>query len=106
LGGKKGSLWRSATISKEVNRTFLASLLVPATPAFAIDPQHLREIVDVQKFPWSSIGKVSSVGEQCSSVAVGADQFLTEAHCLYMPRTGHFLLPGSINILLGYERGG
>ena len=83
----------------------LASVLGLATSVLAVDSQPRREIVDVQRFPWSSIGKVSSAGEQCTGAVIGADRFLTAAHCLYLTRTGHFLLPESINILLGYEKG-
>jgi protease YdgD len=83
----------------------LASVLILATPVLAVDSEPHREIVDVQRFPWSSIGKVSSAGEHCTGTVIGADRFLTAAHCLYLTRTGHFLLPASINILLGYEKG-
>jgi protease YdgD len=83
-------------------RAILASVLILATPVLAVGSQPQREIVDVQRFPWSSIGKVSSAGEHCTGTVIGADRFLTAAHCLYLTRTGHFLLPESINILLGY----
>lgn len=86
-------------------RAILASVLILATPVLAVGSQPQREIVDVQRFPWSSIGKVSSAGEHCTGTVIGADRFLTAAHCLYLTRTGHFLLPESINILLGYEKG-
>ena len=83
----------------------LVLLLMLVTPVFAVKALRQREIVDVQKFPWSSVGKVTTSGGHCTGVVIGTDRFLTAAHCLYMPRTGHFLLPESVNILLGYRKG-
>lgn len=64
-----------------------------------------RAIVDMHQFPWSSIGKVGSAGQQCTGSVIGPSQFLTAAHCLYMKRTGRFLPADSINFLLGYQKG-
>ena len=68
-------------------------------------PMSHREEVDMHQFPWSSIGKVGDAGQQCTGAVIGPKEFLTAAHCLYLFRTGRFLVPQSINILLGYEKG-
>jgi protease YdgD len=70
-----------------------------------------REIVDVNTYPWSSIGKVNFAGfderQSCTGSAIGPKELLTAAHCLYNARTpAHQLLPaGSIHFLLGFSRG-
>jgi protease YdgD len=69
-------------------------------------PKPHREIVDVHQFPWSSIGKVGSGGLVCTGSVIGPNQFLTAAHCLYNIAAARFMSAGSINILLGYEKGG
>ncbi len=73
----------------------------------AAQPQ--RETVDIQKYPWSSVGKIGaagySSGEQCTGAVIGPNQFLTAAHCLYNRSTRTFMQPGSLHILLGYEKG-
>jgi protease YdgD len=68
-------------------------------------PKRHREIVDMRRFPWSSIGKVGSGGQLCTGSVIGPNQFLTAAHCLYKIATARFMSAGSINILLGYEKG-
>lgn len=68
-------------------------------------PKPHRESVDAHQFPWSSIGKVAGAGQQCTGSVIAPDRFLTAAHCLYAERTGHPLSPGSINFLVGYEKG-
>jgi protease YdgD len=75
------------------------------------EPERLREIVDVDAYPWSSIGKVNFADfdeqQSCTGSVVGPQQFLTAAHCLYNASTpAHQLLPaGSIHFLLGFSRG-
>ena len=61
------------------------------------------EIVDSQKYPWSSIGKIGGIGGFCTGAVIGPNQFLTAAHCLY-DKAG-FLSAGSIHILVGYDKG-
>ena len=62
--------------------------------------------VDISVYPWSSIGKLNnSVGGACTAAVIEPDKVLTAAHCIFNRRTNHFLLPSSLHILLGYERG-
>jgi protease YdgD len=94
-------------------------IAIPAIPGpFASEaalnqnkPELHREIVDVDAYPWSSIGKVNFAGfnerQSCTGSVIGPKQFLTAAHCLYNARTKpHQLLSaGSIHFLLGFNRG-
>ena len=47
-----------------------------------------REIVDINTYPWSSIGKIGisaiSVRSTCTASVIGPQQILTAAHCLYL----------------------
>lgn len=75
------------------------------------EPELHREIVDVNAYPWSSIGKVNIAGfdkqQSCTGSVIGPKQFLTAAHCLYDARTTPHQLfsPGSIHLVLGFSRG-
>ena len=68
-----------------------------------------REIVDINTYPWSSIGKIGisaiSVRSTCTASVIGPQQILTAAHCLYLKRTAHFVSASEIHFLLGYEKG-
>lgn len=68
-----------------------------------------REIVDINTYPWSSIGKISAIGyssgQLCTGVVIGSNQLLTAAHCLYNKPTARFMQAKSIHVLLGYVRG-
>ena len=62
--------------------------------------------VDVERYPWLSIGKLfNSVGGACTAVVIAPDQVLTAAHCLYAFRTQRWLRADAIHFLLGYARG-
>jgi len=62
--------------------------------------------VNVNTYPWSSIGKLyNSVGGACTGVVIERDKVLTAAHCLFNARTGRLLPATSLHLLLGYERG-
>jgi TPR repeat protein len=72
-------------------------------------PKFHREIVDANIYPWSSIGKVGvtsvTLRYACSGAVVGANEFLSAAHCLYNGETKRFFPTGSIHLLVGYSRG-
>ena len=68
-----------------------------------------RRVVDINTYPWSSIGKIGisaiSVRSTCTASVIGPQQILTAAHCLYLKRTAHFVSASEIHFLLGYEKG-
>ena len=65
--------------------------------------------VDINIYPWSSIGKVAvasmSIRYACSGAVIGSSECLTAAHCLYNDTTKRFFPASSIHFLLGYTRG-
>ena len=65
-----------------------------------------RVTVDARVAPWSSLVRVQAPGlVRCTGVLVAPDLVATAAHCLYSVRLGHFIPPGSVNVLLGYAAG-
>ena len=60
-------------------------------------PKPHREIVDINIYPWSSIGKIgvtsATVANACSGTVIGSNEFLTAAHCLYNSMTKRFFPP-------------
>jgi hypothetical protein len=74
-----------------------------------IDLKPHREIIDIHKYPWPSIGKISvmgySSGQLCTGAVIGPNLFLTAAHCLYNIRTARFMSASLIHILIDYENG-
>ena len=64
-----------------------------------------RQVVDANKYPWSSIGRIgNSTGGQCTGVVIGTHQILTAAHCLYNRGAHRFISAEYIHFLLGYVR--
>ncbi len=68
-----------------------------------------REVIDIHKYPWSSVGKINatgySSGHLCTGAVIGPNLFLTAAHCLYNIPSARFMSANSIHILIGYEKG-
>ena len=61
---------------------------------------------DIDAYPWSSVGKLyNRAGEGCTGALVSRTEVVTAAHCLYNPRTGLLLHPGSLHFLIGYRQG-
>jgi protease YdgD len=77
--------------------------------ACAVSPAHSadrRVPVDPNEPPWNAVAKVqTNIGMHCSGALIAPAVVVTAAHCLYNPRTHAFLLPLSVHVLLGYERG-
>jgi protease YdgD len=98
---------------------FLLSIVLVAIPGLATsgvifdqsETELHREAVDVNTYPWSSIGKVNIADfdkqQSCTGSVIGPKQFLTAAHCLYNAKTtAHQLFsPGSIHLVLGFSMG-
>jgi protease YdgD len=69
----------------------------------AADPRHP---VDPEEAPWRALGRVQlEVGGRCTGVLIGPRLVLTAAHCLVAPRSRALVQPGTIHVLLGYDRG-
>jgi protease YdgD len=65
-----------------------------------------RLAVDRGALPWRALARVQTeLGGRCTGVMVGPRQVLTAAHCLVAPRTGQYVQPGSVHVLLGYHLG-
>lgn len=92
----------------------LAAALLSVQPAGAADLPLLPEIgvvdrrvvVDPRERPWDTIAKIqTNIGTRCTGALIAQGIVVTAAHCLYNPRTRALLQPGSLHVLLGYDRG-
>jgi len=99
---------------------FLLVLMAAAMPAMAQTKSPVRQAmplpgigsfdprvpVEVRQAPWTSIGLVQTqAGGRCTGTLIAPDLVLTAAHCLISPRTGDFVMPGTVRFTLGYDRG-
>lgn len=65
-----------------------------------------RIIVESLEWPWSAVVKVNRrTGGYCTGVLVEPDKVLTAAHCLWLSRTGHWLTPDALHVVVNYRRG-
>ncbi|MCQ8241226.1 trypsin-like serine peptidase [Rhizosaccharibacter radicis] len=84
------------------NNTSSASPL----PLPGVSAADRRREVDIDSVPWRSLGRVQTeLGGRCTGFLVAPRVVMTAAHCLFVPRTGHFLQPSSVHVLMGYRRG-
>jgi protease YdgD len=68
-----------------------------------VDPRHP---VDLEEAPWRALGRVQlELGGRCTGALIGPRQVVTAAHCLVAPRSRALVQPGTIHVLLGYDRG-
>jgi protease YdgD len=90
----------------------IASMFLVAIPesnlADQVASDNHREPVDVNSYPWSSVGKVGVPGViiiyHCTGAVIAADQFLTAGHCFYDEMNKRFVAAAAINFLLGFSR--
>ncbi len=102
----RGAIFASMFLVAVPVLTYVSVLLTGSEPH--------REIVGINTYPWSSIGKVGAAGRHCTAAVIGPNQILTAAHCLYMispiargfrVSERRFLPPAQIHFLLGYVKG-
>lgn len=106
-------------IRRAVNRGFVVAALVGSDAAAqetrlpppglllpGIGTRDPREPVDQALSPWRALARVQTeLGGRCTGAMVAPDRVLTAAHCLVAARTRRFVQPGSVHVLLGYDRG-
>lgn len=79
----------------------LAAVLLPGLSAgVTLQPVPL----DVP--PWRALLRVQTeLGGRCTGFLIAPSVAVTAAHCLFLPRTGRYLQPGSVHVLLRYRLG-
>ncbi len=83
-------------------------ILIGAVLAALIGRVNCHELlpVDINDYPWSSIGKLyNRAGEACTGAIVSLTEAVTAAHCLYNPRTRILLQAESLHFLIGFKQG-
>jgi len=84
-----------------VRDILLAAILLPGLSAAV----PLRPVV-LDDAPWRALLRVQTeLGSRCTGFLIAPAVAVTAAHCLFVPRSGHFLQPGSIHVLLRYRMG-
>jgi protease YdgD len=79
--------------------------LAALAAAFQHPGEH-RDAVDVSRYPFSAIGKLTNeTGASCSGVVIARDRVLTAAHCLFNPRSRRFIAAEALHFLVGYSIG-
>ncbi|WP_240969638.1 trypsin-like serine peptidase [Sneathiella limimaris] len=64
-----------------------------------------RGRVNIQEYPWSSIGRLNKDGGFCTAILISSNQVLTAAHCFWNTRTRRWSLARFFHFVVGYEKG-
>ena len=80
---------------------------VLAAPPLGIQGADDRTAVEVDAYPWSSVGRLNNAGRGfCTAVLIAPDKVLTAAHCLRSHVAGRaWASPSTVHFLAGYRRG-
>jgi protease YdgD len=110
IKGQSRSLWEHSVPGRHYERLLRTALIAPLILAAMIGAVIGGPFdVDMNIYPWSSIGKVGiasvTVRYACSGAVIGSNEFLTAAHCLYNEKTRIFFPAESVHFLLGYAGG-
>ncbi|OUJ15764.1 hypothetical protein HK28_07040 [Acetobacter sp. DsW_063] len=85
----------------------LAAHSAQASPALpGVGASDARSVANPDLPPWSAQGRVqTALGGRCTGFLIAPDVVETAAHCLYLPKTGHYIQPEDIHFLRAYSRG-
>ncbi len=64
-----------------------------------------RERVDIQQFPWNTIGRINKDGSFCTGILIARNKVLTAAHCFWNKKTRRWSQAKYFHFVLGYEKG-
>jgi protease YdgD len=79
-------------------------------PFFAVLPgvasTDPRQIISVDAAPFRGLVRVQTeLGARCTGFLIAPAEVATAAHCLFIARTGHYVQPASVHVLLRYRKG-
>lgn len=112
---RTSDFWRLAVLCVVISASFPArgeepttggsQIARPALPGIGADDPRRR--IDPDAAPWRAVGKLQAAPGtfhmSCTGTLIGRDVVLTAAHCLFNPRTQHFLPPRDFHFLIGYS---
>ena len=79
---------------------------IPRDVLPGIGAEDPRRPVDAREMPFQALARVQhGLGGRCTGALIAPNQVLTAAHCLIARRTENLVQPGSVHVLLGYDRG-
>ena len=84
----------------------LLALLTTGAGLPGVGPDDRRMRIDQHQMPWAALARLQIPGvSRCTTFLIDPQTAVTVAHCLYSRRLGHFVLPESVHVLVGYAAG-